>query len=64
MTRGSRFATAEIEEASRRFGARCTWPVRGDPQSDAGDHLGTLLAETGWDDAAFLLPIIESINDG
>jgi CubicO group peptidase (beta-lactamase class C family) len=33
------------------------------PSDSRGDHLGTMLPEIGWDDAAFLLPIIESIED-
>jgi CubicO group peptidase (beta-lactamase class C family) len=33
------------------------------PSDSRGDHLGTMLPEIGWDDAAFLLPIIESIQD-
>jgi CubicO group peptidase (beta-lactamase class C family) len=33
------------------------------PSDSRGDHLGTMLPEIGWDDAEFLIPIIESIQD-
>lgn len=33
------------------------------PSDSRGDHLGTMLMEIGWDQAAFLLPIIESIEE-
>jgi hypothetical protein len=33
------------------------------PSDSRGTRLGTMLPENGWDEAAFLVPIIESIQD-
>ena len=33
------------------------------PSDSRGDQLGTMLPEIGWDQAEFLLPIVESIQD-
>lgn len=33
------------------------------PSDSRGDHLGTMLPENGWDQATFLVPIVESIRE-